>query len=183
MFTKPLCDGFELRLLEERHAEEVFAVVERERVHLRPWLAWVDATRTPDDTLSFIRASLEQFSGNRGFAAGIWKGPLFAGTIGTHPIDWLNRKVELGYWLARKFEGRGVATDACRAAIGYLFEERDLHRVEIRCAAKNEKSAAIPRRLGFVHEATLREAHFVNGECHDLMIFGMLKRDWPKQAV
>jgi ribosomal-protein-serine acetyltransferase len=80
MFSKPLRDGFELRLLEERHADEVFSVVERERQRLRPWLAWVDATRTPDDSLSFIRASLEQFANNRGFAAGIWKGPLFGGT-------------------------------------------------------------------------------------------------------
>jgi ribosomal-protein-serine acetyltransferase len=178
MFSKSLQDGFELRLLEERHAAEVFAAVDRERAHLRTWLAWVDATQSEDDSLSFIRSTLEQFSTNRGFAAGIWDGTKLAGTVGTHPIDWLNRRVEIGYWLAREFEGRGVATEACRALIGHLFREMDLHRVEIRCAAANGKSAAIPRRLGFVHEATLREAHFVNGVCHDLMIFGMLKRDW-----
>ncbi|MEQ1946583.1 MAG: GNAT family protein [Bryobacteraceae bacterium] len=182
MFSKPLRDGFELRLLEERHAEEMFAVVDRERMHLRTWLAWVDATRTPDDSLAFIRSSLEQFAGNRGFAAGIWKGPLFAGTVGTHTIDWLNRKVEIGYWLAREFEGRGLVTDACRAMVTHLFDALDLHRVEIRCAVANAKSAAVPKRLGFAQEATLREAHFVNGECHDLMIFGMLQRDWKRGA-
>ena len=71
MFSKPLRDGFELRLVEERHAEEMFAVVDRERQHLRAWLPWVDATRSPDDSLAFIRASLEQFANNKGFAAGI----------------------------------------------------------------------------------------------------------------
>lgn len=178
MFSKPLRDGFELRLLEERHAAEVFATVERERKHLRTWLAWVDATQTEDDSLSFIRSTLEQFSTNRGFAAGIWHGAKLAGTVGTHPIDWLNRRVEIGYWLAREYEGRGIVTEACRVLVGHLLTEVGLHRVEIRCAAANEKSAAIPRRLGFVHEATLREAHFVNGVCHDLMIFAMLKQDW-----
>ena len=183
MFSKPLRDGFELRLVEERHAEEMFAVVDRERQHLRAWLPWVDATRSPDDSLAFIRASLEQFANNKGFAAGIWKGPLFAGTVGTHPIDWMNRKVELGYWLAREFEGRGIVTEACRAVTAHLLNELDLHRVEIRCAVPNVKSAAVPKRLGFTHEATLREANCVNGVYYDLMVFAMLQQDWKQRPA
>jgi RimJ/RimL family protein N-acetyltransferase len=38
----------------------------------------------------------------------------------------------------------------------------------------------VAQRLGFVHEATLREAHFVNGAFHDLMIFAMLRSDWKE---
>jgi ribosomal-protein-serine acetyltransferase len=180
MFSWPIRDGFELRLLEERHAPVVFAAVERERQHLREWLPWVDATRTEDDTLSFIRAVLEQFSTNHGFAAGIWSGDVLAGIVGMHRIDWMNRRVELGYWLAREFEGRGIMTDACRAVTTHCVEELELHRVEIRCAAGNTKSAAIPKRLGFQLEATLREAHFVNGSFHDLLVFAMLSRNWKR---
>ena len=64
--------GFELRLLEERHAAELFTAVERNREHLRQWLPWVDVTRNQDDGLAFIRSSLEMFAANQGFAAGIW---------------------------------------------------------------------------------------------------------------
>jgi ribosomal-protein-serine acetyltransferase len=71
-----------------------------------------------------------------------------------------------------------VMTDACRAVVTHLFGELELNRVEIRCAAGNTKSSAIPRRLGFTLDGTLRDAQFVNGRHHDLLVFGMLKRDW-----
>jgi ribosomal-protein-serine acetyltransferase len=178
MFSAPFRDGFSLRLLEERHARTLFVAVERERERLRPWLPWVDATRTEEDTLSFIKSALEQFAENRGFAAGIWSGARLVGTIGVHRIDWLNRRVEIGYWLAREFEGRGVMTDACRAVLTHLFRELELHRVEIRCATGNARSAAIPRRLGFTLDGTLREAQLVGDRYHDLLVFGMLRQDW-----
>jgi ribosomal-protein-serine acetyltransferase len=178
MFSASLCDGIELRLLEERHAKALFLAVERERERLRPWLAWVDATNTEEDTLNFIRSVLEQFAENRGFAAGIWSGARLAGTIGVHRIDWTNRRVEIGYWLGREYEGRGIMTEACRAVITHLFRELELHRVEIRCAAENARSAAIPKRLGFTLEGTLREAQWAGDRYHDLRVFGMLRRDW-----
>ena len=178
MFSTPLREDFDLRLLEEHHASEVFAAVERNREHLRHWLPWVDATRTKDDGIAFIRSTLEMFAAHEGFTAGIWHRERVAGVIGTHRIDWRNRRVELGYWLAREFEGRGIVTDACRVAITHLFREMDLNRVEIRCAAGNAKSSAIPRRLGFKLEGTHREAELVNGRYHDLLVFGMLKSEW-----
>jgi ribosomal-protein-serine acetyltransferase len=178
MFSACFRDGFELRLLEERHAPALFQVVDRERAQLREWLPWVDATHTEEDSLSFIRSVLEQYASNHGFAAGVWNGERLAGTVGLHRIDWLNRRVEIGYWLARELQGRGVMTDACRAVITHLFGELDLNRVEIRCAVENTKSSAIPRRLGFTLDGQLRDAQFVNGRHHDLLVFGMLKRDW-----
>jgi ribosomal-protein-serine acetyltransferase len=183
MFRAPVRPGLELRILEERHAATVFALVEQERPYLREWLPWVDATLTEDDTLAFIKASLEQFANNNGFAAGIWEmspnvAARFAGVIGTHKINWPNRKVELGYWLAREFQGRGIVTDACRAVITHLLGELDLNRVEIHCATGNTKSCAIPRRLGFTLEGTLREGELCCGRYLDLNVFGMLKKDW-----
>jgi ribosomal-protein-serine acetyltransferase len=179
MFSAPLRNGFDLRLLEERHATEMVATIDRNREHLRQWLPWVDATRTVDDALAFIRSSLEIFAAHQGFTTAIWYRDQVAGVVGTHRIDWRNRRAELGYWLAREFEGQGVVTDACRLAIIRLFHEMDLNRVEIRCAAGNAKSIAIPRRLGFKLEGTLRDAELVNGRFHDLLVYGMLKSEWP----
>jgi ribosomal-protein-serine acetyltransferase len=178
MFRAPLRPGFELRLVEERHAPAIFAAVNRERQSLREWLPWVEATRTEDDALAFIRSSLEQFAANNGFAAGIWNHDDYIGSIGTHKIDWRNRKVEIGYWLSQSFQGRGLMTDASRAVITYALGELDLNRVEIHCAAGNAKSAAIPRRLGFTLEGTLREGQLLNGRYEDILLFSMLKKEW-----
>ena len=135
MFQRDIRDGVCLKLLEERHAPAVFAAVDRNRAHLRKWLPWVDDTTSVGYTLNFIRTSLQQFANNQGFAAGIWCGDEYAGTIGAHKINWVDRKVEIGYWLASKFQGRGIVTDACRALIDHAFEEWKLNRVEIHCAA------------------------------------------------
>jgi len=53
-----------------------------------------------------------------------------------------------------------------------------LHRVEIRCAAENAKSNAVPRRLGFKLEGTHREAELLNGRYRDLLIYAMLQSEW-----
>jgi len=178
MFLARLRPDLDLRLLEERHAAPVFALVDRDREYLREWLPWVDSTQRQEDSLSFIRASLEQFASNSGFAAGVWWNEQFVGVVGTHKIDWLNRKVELGYWLGKNFQGQGIMTDASRAAVTHLLVEMDLNRVTIQCATGNAKSCAIPRRLGFSLEGTLRDGQLLNGRYEDLLMFAMLRRDW-----
>src|SRR6202045_2105841 len=134
MFRLDIRDGVYLKLLEERHAAEIFSAVDRDRAYLRKWLPWVDATASSNDTLKFIKLTLAQLANNEGLTAGIWRGKEYAGTIGTHKIDWLNRKVEIGYWLASKFQGQGIITGACRLFIDHAFQEWKLNRVEIRCA-------------------------------------------------
>ena len=178
MFCAQVRPDLALQLLEERHAATVFALVNQDRDYLREWLPWVDATGTVEDTLTFIRSSLEQFGANNGFAAGIWSGHSFAGVVGTQKIDWLNRRVEIGYWLGQSFQGQGIVTEACRAVVTYALGELELNRVAIHCAVGNAKSIAIPKRLGFTLEGTLRQAQLLQGQFHDVFLFGMLKRDW-----
>ena len=180
MFRLPLRDGVELQLIEERHAEEIFAVVDRNREYLREWLPWVDANRGPQSTLEFVRRSLAQFAANEGFAAGIWRNGAFIGGTGFHAINWADRKVEIGYWIDREHQGRGIVKTACQALIRHAFEEWKLHRVEIRCATGNLASNKIPQRLGFRLEGTLREAQLVNGIYYDLNIYGLLASEWEK---
>ena len=178
MFEKKIQEGVYLKLMEERHAPQIFAVVDRERTYLREWLPWVDLSTDVEHTLNFIKTSLLQFAANEGFSAGIWSDGEFMGGIGTHKIDWLNRRVEIAYWIAQKFQGRGIVTDACRAVIDHAFQEWKLNRVEIHCAPGNEKSCAVPKRLGFQFEGTLREAQLVNGKYLDTNVYAMLARDW-----
>jgi ribosomal-protein-serine acetyltransferase len=178
MFQKTIQEGVYLKLLEERHAPEVFAAVDRERAYLREWLPWVDASNEVADTRAFIESSLRQFSANEGFAGGIWCGDEFVGGIGTHKIDWLNRRVEIGYWISAGYQGRGIVTNACRVVIEHAFREWKLNRVEIHCATGNTKSCAIPKRLGFQFEGTLREAQRIGDSYQDIQVYAMLARDW-----
>lgn len=178
MFRAAVRPGLEIRLFEERHAPAVFALVNQERAYLRRWLPWVDTTETADDTLAFIRSSLQHFAAGDGIASGIWYEDRFAGSIGMHNVSKLFRKAEIGYWVAESFQGKGIVTDCCRVLVGHMFGELDLNRAEIHCAVSNTRSAAVARRLGFQLEGTLREANLAAGRFHDMHVFGMLQKEW-----
>ena len=182
MFSLKLTDEIELRLLEERHAEALFAVVEQNREYLREWLPWLEMNTSPNETRSFIKSALDQFANNSGLVAGIWHGDRIVGVISYYNIDWLNRMAHIGYWLDARYQGKGIMTRACEAMIAYGFNELELNRIEIRCAIGNQKSCAIPERLGFVCEGVARQAEWLYDHFVDLSIYGLLAKDW-KQAV
>lgn len=179
MFICRLDAEAELRLLEDRHAAELFLLTDQNRGHLRRWLPWVDATTSIEITRKFIKNALKQFSTNRGFQTGIWYQGRLVGVIGYHRIDWFNRKTSIGYWLGASFQGKGLMTKACRALVDYAFGELKLNRVEIRCAAQNKRSRAIPERLGFVQEGISRQAEWLYDHYVDHVIYGMLASEWP----
>ncbi len=178
MFTCPVDANLEMRLWEEHHTDELFTVVNANREHLARWLPWPDITKHPDDTRAFIRRALEQFAHHDGFRAGIWFENRMVGGIGLHQINWNSRKTEIGYWLSENAQGKGIMTRSCRALVDYLFSELRLNRVEIRCATGNERSRAIPRRLGFKEEGILRQSHALRGVLVDHVINAMLAEEW-----
>jgi ribosomal-protein-serine acetyltransferase len=178
MLRHEIADHVELRLLQLHHAGEIFSVVDQNRDSLRQWLPWVDRTHGPDDTRSFIEKSLNEFASGTGLALGIWCGGQFAGTVGCHPFDLANRRAEIGYWIARQWQGRGMVTAACRAVIDHLFQDLGMHRIEIRADPANDKSRRIPERLGFVQEGVAREAQYRNGSWHDLVVYSLLRDEW-----
>ena len=53
-----------------------------------------------------------------------------------------------------------------------------LNRVEIRAAPENRRSRAIPERLGFTEEGTLRQAERVGERYLDSAVYAMLAEDW-----
>jgi ribosomal-protein-serine acetyltransferase len=178
MFACHVTEELQLRVLEVRHADEIFAVVDRNRAHLRRWLPWVDGDRSPEDSRKFCEKAIGQYAANDGFHAGMWAKGNFIGVIGFHRIDWANRKTTLGYWLDKSAEGRGWMTASCRAMVDHALLELNLNRVEIRCATQNPKSLAIPRRLGFSLEGTVRQAEWLYDHFVDHEIYGMLKEQW-----
>ena len=97
VFGYELGENTELRLLEERHAEQLADLTDRNREHLRTWLPWVDASRTVEDSKNFIRSTLRQFAENNGFQAGIRHEGRLAGVVRYHAIDWEHRNTSPGH--------------------------------------------------------------------------------------
>jgi RimJ/RimL family protein N-acetyltransferase len=99
------------------------------------------------------------------------------GGSGLHRIDWDVPKFEIGYWLSTAYTGHGYMTEAVEALTNFAFEVLAAMRVEIRVDSNNYKSIAIPKRLGFALEATLRNEsrHHVTNELRDTLIFAKVR--------
>jgi ribosomal-protein-serine acetyltransferase len=180
MFFFKIDEKTELRLLELRHAEELFTLTEQNRLHLREWLPWVDSSASYEDAIRFLKSALEQYAQNLGFQAGIWYQRKLVGVIGFHRIEWGNRRTSIGYWLSQNYQGKGLVTKACAALIEYAFSDLRLNRIEIRCATGNQKSCAIPERLGFTKEGVIRQAEWLYDHYVDHNVFGLLASEWKK---
>ena len=175
-------EDIELRLVAERDASRIFALMDRDREYLREWLPWVDGTRSVADTEGFVQRSLDQMRRGEGFQVCIEHRGELAGVMGFVYLDPVNRRAEVGYWLGQAFQGRGTMTRACRALVDYGFHSLDLNRIEIRVDLDNRKSRAIPERLGFVQEALLRESVQDHGRFRDIVMYAKLRREWEVEG-
>jgi ribosomal-protein-serine acetyltransferase len=176
--TIPVDDGIELRRVSSADCAELYAAIDRNRSRLRAWLPWVTDTFQLSDLVEFVRQRELDNAARLSLTTNIRYRGTLCGAIGLHAIDPRDRNTSIGYWLDEAFEGRGIMTRACRAIVTEAFRQYGLHRIEIRCAAGNVRSTAIPRRLGFVEEGILREAEWLHDHWVDLTVFSMLVQDW-----
>jgi ribosomal-protein-serine acetyltransferase len=167
-------ETLELQLLSTKHTEELFRLVDVNRDHLRNWLSWVDASKAPTDTESFIKSAIEQYASGKGPQYAVFYETAMCGVCGFHPFDLKNKTGGIGYWLSRAYTGKGIMTLSVRTLVEAGFSDYGLNRLEIVCATANASSRAIPERLGFRLEGVLREREYLNGRHVDHAIYSLL---------
>ncbi len=104
----------------------------------------------------------------------------FAGSIGVMPHGGEKSGcAEFGYWLGRRFWGRGIASDAARLLADYaLGEARALRRLEATVFAPNAASARVLEKAGFRLEGRLRDGYVQrDGTLCDGLLYGRLASD------
>ena len=181
MFARPIDHELKFVLLQPQQAEEVFAVVDKNRQFLRTWLPWIDSNTNADDSKEFIKKTLQQVSDESGLQCGIFYQDRFVGMIGYHTIKREIDMGEIGYWLAEDANGRGIMTRCVKAMINIGIQELGVKKIEIFCAESNHRSRAIPERLGFTQEGVIRRAGNLYGECVSHIIYGLLAEEWKAE--
>lgn len=99
-------------------------------------------------------------------------------------FDW-NQKVNslsVGYFLAERHYGKGIATEALQILTRFLFEEALVNRIQAEVMPPNEASKRVLAKNGFRKEGLLRQATLWSGKgVVDLEIYGKLKEDAAKE--
>lgn len=149
--------------------------------HLRPWMPWAYAEPEP---LEAKVQRLKQFRGlfdlGQDFIYGIFnlEETKLVGGTGLH-TRLGDHELEIGYWIHKDHINQGLVTESTAALIKVAFELIRVQRIEIHCDPGNTASAAIPRKLGFTHEGTLRGKTRFLDTWRDSMIWGLLEGEYP----
>jgi len=102
-----------------------------------------------------------------------------AGSIGIILKEDIYRKnAEIGYFIAERFQGKGIASTVVKEIVSYIFTEFEILRVYAEPFANNTPSRRVLEKAGFTCEAVLRKYIEKNGELLDSCIYSLLKEDW-----
>ncbi len=163
-------------------ADELFGLLAANRAHLGRWLPWVESA-TVESERRWIEGRLAAKAQGQASPPLIMYQGALVGCAAIERVELVNKLGEIGYWLAEDFQGRGIVTCACRAVLDYAFCSLGMNRVEIRAALGNQKSRAIPERLGFAFEGAHRQALLLHGQFHDMAVYSILASEWMARKV
>ncbi|GEK79729.1 GNAT family N-acetyltransferase [Agrococcus baldri] len=165
-------------------------VLESELQFNRPWLerweATLPGTRPSGrfDTRSSIRSLLEADRDGSGLALVIEVDGEFAGQLNVANISGgALASSTLGYWIARRFAGRGATTAAVALVTDHLMLERDLHRVEVCIRPENVASLRVVEKLGFRYEGCRRRYIHIDGDWRDHLCFALVREELAEPVL
>ena len=183
-FTLPVDDELSLRLVEPRHAEMLYAFLDRNREHLRPFLVWSPSVKDVNEVRENITIWLRMFADTGCFYALIEHGNRPVGTICHIDPQPARGCVEIGFWIDTAHEGNGYITRAARALIDHTIETLGFRRVEIMCDEQNTRSRAVAERLGFTNEGTIRRfSERLDGQWNNKVVYSMLVDEWKARQL
>jgi [ribosomal protein S5]-alanine N-acetyltransferase len=84
----------------------------------------------------------------------------------------------LGYSLSEVEQGNGYMTEALSTAIQYLFDEQNFHRIMANYMPRNQRSANVLKRLGFVVEGYARNYLLINNHWEDHILTSLTNSNW-----
>ncbi len=171
-----------IRCYEPADAQMLEESVNASREHLLPFMPWAYDLPMPfQDQLALVRRFRGNFDLGNDYVYAVLnpEETRVLGGTGLHTRVGAHAR-EIGYWIHVDFAGQGFATELSAALTRVAFEVDGVNRIEIHCDPENVRSANVPRKLGYTHEATLRSRitrH--DGSLRDAMIWTLLREEYP----
>jgi RimJ/RimL family protein N-acetyltransferase len=171
-----------IRCYHPRDAPLLKEAIDSSLDHLRPWMPWTEhEPQTLEEKSDLLKVFRSEFDTGENFIYGIFSADETeqVGATGLHPRVGPGG-LEIGYFVRASAIRQGIATESSAALTRVGFEVCNADRIEIRIDPRNQASFGIPRKLGFVEEATLgRRLPSREGEpLRDVTIFTLFREDF-----
>ena len=86
-----------------------------------------------------------------------------------------NHKAEIGYWLGKKYWGKGIMTEAIKIVLDYAFNQINLKRIYAKVFIKNKPSVRILEKNKFKLEGILKKELSKKDKLFDVYIYAKTK--------
>ncbi|SFB06379.1 Protein N-acetyltransferase, RimJ/RimL family [Lentibacillus halodurans] len=104
------------------------------------------------------------------------------GFVALDSIDWSNRNAWLALGIGDKANwNKGYGQEMLRLALTFAFNEMNLNRVQLTVFESNKRAIAAYEKSGFKHEGGHRDYLLRDGKTEDMLLFGILRREWEAE--
>lgn len=138
------------------NAKLVYDVEIKNKEFLLPWLLWVLDIKSPKDIHNFLIQSDKKWEKDSAYEYFIVLNDEIIGACGAVVVDKINKKAELGYWLANDYRGNGYVMEAVRLLEQELFKN-GFNKIIILNDVLNAASVNVARKSGYELEAVLKQ--------------------------
>lgn len=175
-----------IRQLELDDAPAVLELRLASKEFLEPW---EPVRQPPFFTLAAQAAQIEveqrQWQNDLGFSFGVFDkaSEEMIGRVSLGNVVWAAwQNATLGYFIAERWNGRGMATDAVRSACMFGFETARLHRVQAGVMPRNKPSMRVLEKVGFRHEGFSPRYLNINSKWEDHEMFALTAEEWSEEG-
>ncbi|MGF1718645.1 GNAT family N-acetyltransferase [Vibrio kyushuensis] len=172
MFTYTIDDQLKIALVQESFATSYANLVHDQIEYLSQWLAWPPFCQTEQDFRLFIQRSLHDYAEGKSMTCAIIFEGKIVGNCSFNNIDHCLKKVEVGYWLSRGEQGKGIITRVVLQLIDIAFNEMEMKKVQLSAATDNLASRAVAERVGMTLEGIITNQEKIGDRLLDHAIYG-----------
>ena len=160
-----------------------YTMSQKNRAHLTPFEAENAAMtiKTEKDAEIVVRSLAEEWAARNSFFMGVFdkQSHEFVAQMYIGAVHWDLPEFEVGYFADVDHEGHGYVTEAVKAALSFIFEHLQAHRVRLECDDTNPRSIRVAERSGLPLEGHIRENNRrPDGTISGTLHFGLLRREW-----
>ncbi len=170
--------NFTIRLLKKKDAGNFYLFIERNRERIaRYFPTTVSSIKNIDSANLFISDKIKLSKKRESFYFIILDNHSMeiTGAIILKNLDWSVEKCEIGYFIDKDNEGKGITSKALSLISDHCFHELKLHKIFLRIAEDNFPSRRVAEKNGFVQEGILRQDFKVSeGHWIDVIYYGLI---------
>ena len=141
------------------------------------YLTW-QAHDSPETTRSYLTYLTARYGSGDCFDWAVeCKGVGVIGSIGVVAICEQREEAEVGYCFAKDYWGKGIATEALKAVLNYLFDQAHFRRIVAKHDTRNPASGRVMAKAGMKYEGILPRGGTNNRGIVDVVSYVMRPED------